>query len=56
MISDATFIDTQDIIYVLENFGILRKMGGSSHNQICMYLNRDYLETLFINLGAKRCS
>jgi len=53
-ISDATFIDTQDVVYVLENFGILRKSSGGQ-NQTILFLNRDYLETILVNLGVKRC-
>jgi hypothetical protein len=49
MISDATFIDQNDVIYVLENFKIIRKL-----NVNYLYLKREYLETILTNLGVKK--
>jgi hypothetical protein len=52
-ISDATWIDAQDVLYVLENFGILRKSQASS-NQTVLYLSKVYLETILLNLSVKK--
>lgn len=49
MISDATFIDQNDVIYVLENFKIIRKL-----NVNYLYLKKEYLETILTNLGVKK--
>ena len=46
-ISEQTAIDVNDVLYVLENFKILRKVAG---NQI-LFTNRDYLEEIVRNLG-----
>lgn len=49
-ISDDLFFDPNDVLYILENFKILRKVG----NQTQLFLKREYLETILESLGVKR--
>ena len=49
MISDATYIEQTDVVYVLENFKIIRKL-----NVNYLYLQKEYLETILENLGVKK--
>lgn len=52
-ISDATFIEQNDVLYILENFRIIRKL---QNGQIQLYLKREYLETILENIGVKKTS
>jgi hypothetical protein len=51
-ISNGTFIDENDVLYILENFRILRRVEGTSQSHL--YLKREYLTALLEGLGVKR--
>ena len=46
-ISEQTAIDVNDVLYVLENFKVLRKI----NNQQILFTQREYLEEILRNLG-----
>ena len=48
-ISEETFIDPNDVMYVMQNFRIIRKM---PNGQNCLYLKKDYIDTILKNLGV----
>ena len=46
-LSEQTAIDVNDVLYVLENFKVLRKAGGVQ----VLYTQKEYLEEILRNLG-----
>ena len=50
-ISEDTCIDSNDVLYILENFKIIRKI---NNNQSQLYLKKEYLEALLEGLGVKQ--
>jgi len=47
-IAEKTAIEQNDVLYVLENFKILRKV----HNQQILFTHKDYLEEILKHLGS----